>query len=107
VTRGAARGRRLVEGTLRPRHLPQRTCVGCRKVRPKRELVRVVRPPEGLVDLDPTGRAPGRGGYLCSDGACWSQAQSRRQLDRALAVTLGESDWERLRASAKTKGLWE
>jgi len=50
-----------------PRHVPQRTCVGCRTVRPKRELVRVVRTPEGTVELDPTGKRSGRGAVPVSE----------------------------------------
>ena len=68
--------------------MPLRTCVACRTERPKRELVRVVRMPDGSVTLDPTGRLAGRGAYLCADGACWSAALKKHSLERALATSL-------------------
>jgi len=73
---------------LPPRRYPTRTCVGCRTERQKRELVRIVRAPDGTVSLDPTGRAAGRGAYLCADGSCWSVALKKNSLERALAVPL-------------------
>jgi predicted RNA-binding protein YlxR (DUF448 family) len=70
--------------------------VACRTERPKRELVRVVRTPAGLVTIDPTGRLPGRGAYLCADGSCWRLALRRSSLERALEVTLPEELRSRL-----------
>ena len=78
----------------RRRHLPQRTCVGCRQVLTKRELVRVVRSPEGVV-VDPTGRQPGRGAYIHNQRSCWELAL-KGSLARSLKVTLTEADRERL-----------
>ena len=72
--------------TVRP--TPQRTCVACRTERPKRELVRVVRRPDGAIAIDPTGRLPGRGAYLCADGTCWSAALKKHSLERALEASL-------------------
>jgi hypothetical protein len=71
-----------------PRRLPTRSCVACRTARPKRELVRVVRTPEGIVRLDATGRAPGRGAYLCREASCWDAAGRRKALEHALGVSL-------------------
>jgi uncharacterized protein len=71
-----------------PRRIPQRTCVACRTTRPKRELVRVVRAPDGSVSFDASGRAAGRGAYLCADGACWSAALKKSSIERALSATL-------------------
>lgn len=68
-----------------------RTCVACRTEREKRDLVRVVRSPTGDVFLDPTGKAAGRGAYLCADGACWSHALKRRAVQRALQVPSSEA----------------
>ena len=72
---------------LRPRHVPQRTCVGCRSQLSKRELVRVVRTPAGEVEVDPTGRSPGRGAYLHRDPACWTEGLKKGRLARSLHVT--------------------
>jgi uncharacterized protein len=71
---------------LRP--VPQRTCVACRTTRDKRELVRVVRAPDGTVEFDASGRAAGRGAYLCADGSCWATALKKSSIERALSVTL-------------------
>jgi len=70
------------------KHVPQRTCVVCRTVRPKRELVRIVRTPEGGVAVDETGKRSGRGAYICRERGCWETALARRHLERALKTTL-------------------
>jgi predicted RNA-binding protein YlxR (DUF448 family) len=73
---------------LPARHYPTRTCVACRTERQKREFVRIVRSPDGVVTLDPTGKANGRGAYLCADGSCWSVALKKKALERALSAPL-------------------
>jgi predicted RNA-binding protein YlxR (DUF448 family) len=73
---------------LPARRFPQRTCVACRTERQKRDLVRVVRAPDGTVAIDTTGRAAGRGAYLCADGSCWQLALKKGSLQRALAAPL-------------------
>ncbi len=80
----------------RARRIPQRTCVGCRRIRPKRALARIVRLPAGGVEVDPTGKKGGRGAYLCLDQTCWEAALERRGLDRALKVALGPEERARL-----------
>ena len=70
------------------RRHPVRTCVACRTERQKRELVRIVRAPDGNVMLDESGRAAGRGAYLCADGACWSLALKKSSIERALSAKL-------------------
>jgi predicted RNA-binding protein YlxR (DUF448 family) len=62
--------------------------VACRTERQKRDLVRVVRAPDGTVALDRSGKQPGRGAYLCADGSCWSSAIKKKAIERALSVTL-------------------
>ena len=73
---------------IRTRRQPQRTCVACRTTRDKRELVRVVRAPDGSVFIDASGRASGRGAYLCADGSCWATALKKSSIERALSVHL-------------------
>jgi uncharacterized protein len=73
---------------LPPRKFPMRTCVACRTERQKREFVRVVRSPEGTVSIDTTGRANGRGAYLCADGSCWAAALKKKAIERALSAPL-------------------
>lgn len=70
------------------KHVPQRTCIACRAVRPKRDLVRIVRTPEGAVVVDETGKRNGRGAYLCRQRACWERALEQKQLEQALNTTL-------------------
>lgn len=72
----------------RRKHVPKRTCVACRTVRGKRELVRIVRTPAGTVAVDETGKRSGRGAYLCYQRSCWENALAHRQLEHALKVTL-------------------
>ena len=75
----------------RAKGLPQRTCVGCRRVLPKRTLVRLVRQPAG-VRVDPSGKASGRGAYLHNRRSCWEQALRGGGLERALRAGLSEED---------------
>ncbi|MCH8814174.1 MAG: YlxR family protein [Chloroflexi bacterium] len=74
------------------RRLPQRTCVSCRTTTNKRDLVRLVRTPEGNVTPDPGGKAPGRGAYLCREQACWDNAIKQGVLERALRTSINEAD---------------
>ena len=66
------------------KHVPQRTCLACREVKSKRELMRLVNTPGGVIEVDPGGRKPGRGAYLCRDLACWEQGLSGTRLEYAL-----------------------
>ncbi len=70
----------------RPDHVPMRSCAVCREVHPKRELTRVVRDADGDVRLDPTGRAPGRGTYVCASSACRDAQRLTAAVQRALGV---------------------
>jgi predicted RNA-binding protein YlxR (DUF448 family) len=70
----------------RPKHIPQRTCIACRRTDAKRGLMRIVRDAQGHVSLDATGKRAGRGAYLCHDPACWEQALKRQGLARALRL---------------------
>ena len=75
---------------MKPRKIPQRQCVGCRTMYDKRELLRVVKSPEGDISLDPGGKKSGRGAYVCRSAACLKKAQKSKALDRALEVTIPE-----------------
>jgi predicted RNA-binding protein YlxR (DUF448 family) len=70
----------------RPRHIPQRTCVACRQTSAKRQLVRVVRTPDGSVTIDASGKRSGRGAYLCDQIECWHAGLKRGVLSRALKI---------------------
>jgi predicted RNA-binding protein YlxR (DUF448 family) len=77
-------------------HVPQRTCIGCRRVRPKQELLRLVRDEGGGVNADPSRGARGRGAYLCPEPGCWRRGLSKNRLDRALRTKITEDNRERL-----------
>jgi predicted RNA-binding protein YlxR (DUF448 family) len=79
----------------RPKHIPQRTCVGCHTVLPKRSLIRLVCQPEG-VQIDPTGKLAGRGAYLHNRRSCWERGL-KGPLAHALKVDLTPADLEHLR----------
>jgi len=81
-----------------PKKIPQRQCVGCREMKEKRELIRVVRSPEGEVSLDFKGKKPGRGAYLCPDPECLKKARKSRALERAFSQALPEGVYEGLEA---------
>lgn len=73
---------------MKPKKVPMRMCVGCREMKPKRELIRVVRAPDGTVSLDPVGKKPGRGAYVCRSEDCLKRAIKQKQLERQLEVQL-------------------
>lgn len=75
-----------------------RQCVGCRTMKPKRELVRVVRSPAGEISIDSRGKMPGRGAYVCRDPECLKKAIKSKALGRALDTAVPEDIYETLRA---------
>ena len=75
---------------LKPKHIPQRTCVGCREVLPKRNLIRITRSDEGVA-IDPSGKAPGRGAYLHDLRTCWAKGL-KGPLAAALRTTISDTD---------------
>ena len=81
---------------LKPKKIPMRMCVGCREMKPKKELLRAVRSPEGQVSLDTTGKKPGRGAYCCFNAECLRRALKQGQLDRQLEVKLSPEVNEQL-----------
>lgn len=80
----------------RPKHTPIRTCIVCREKSGKRTLTRVVRAETGLM-IDPTGKAHGRGAYLCDNPACWQRAATTDVLANALRARLSAADRELIR----------
>ena len=76
--------------------IPQRQCMGCRERKNKREMIRVVRGTDGTVNLDFSGKAPGRGAYICPDPECLKKARKAKSLDRSLEVTIPEEVYDRL-----------
>lgn len=83
---------------VKPRKIPQRQCVGCREMKDKKGLLRVVRTPEGEILLDGRGKASGRGAYVCPDVACLKKARKSRALERALDTAIPEAVYDALEA---------
>lgn len=84
---------------MRPKHVPERTCIGCGRSRPKRELVRLVRGPDGRVSVDETGKAHGRGAYIGPARECLRRALERGAVERAFKAPLDPSDRAGLEAA--------
>ena len=78
--------------------IPMRQCLGCRTQKPKKELIRVVRSPEGAISLDFRGKANGRGAYICPDPACLKKAIKAKALERALDTAIPEEIYAQLTA---------
>lgn len=88
---------------LRPKHKPQRTCIICREVKDKRDLIRVVRTPAGQLIVDPTGKANGRGAYLCRQTDCWEKSLQKQRLAQALKITLTPEELADLHVQLQTE----
>ncbi len=80
----------------RAKHVPQRTCLACRKVKPKQELVRLVRLSDGTIEIDPGGKKAGRGAYLCGLPECWDIGLKGGRLERALRTVITVTNREQL-----------
>lgn len=89
---------------MKTRKVPMRMCVGCREMKPKRELLRVVKPPEGEPVFDRTGKLAGRGAYVCPSAECLKRAVKTRQLERALEHPIDAVVFEALSASLEAHG---
>ena len=89
---------------VKPRKIPMRMCVGCREMKPKMHLLRVVKPQEGEAHIDRTGKAPGRGAYVCDQLECLRRAQKSKALERALDAKIDEAVFAQLEAQIAPKG---
>ena len=87
---------------MKPRKIPMRMCVGCREMKPKRELLRVVKSPEGEISFDLTGRKPGRGAYVCRSAECFQAAVKKKQLERAFSAPISDAVRDSLMAQIPT-----
>ena len=86
-----------------PKKIPMRQCVGCREMKQKRELIRVVRSPEGDISLDFKGKKPGRGAYLCPDPACLARAIKSKALSRAFDMAVPQEVYDALQAQMEAE----
>ena len=86
---------------MKPKKIPSRMCVGCREMKPKRDLLRVVRSPEGEITLDLTGKKSGRGAYVCPSEACFARAVKQKQLERQLEAPVSEEVRQAIQAQIR------
>lgn len=92
----------MTRGQERPKPVPERTCIACREKRPKWELVRIVRTPQGGLEIDPRGKKAGRGAYLCRRQECWEIGLKRKRLQYALKVEIVSGQRAELIAYSKS-----
>lgn len=81
---------------MQQKKIPMRKCTGCNEMKPKKELVRIVRSPENEISMDLTGKKSGRGAYICKDIGCLNAARKAKRLERAFECTVPEEVYERL-----------
>ena len=81
---------------MQQKKIPMRKCTGCNEMKPKKELVRIVRSPEGEISMDLTGKKSGRGAYICRSASCLNAARKAKRLERAFECTVSDEVWERL-----------
>lgn len=76
---------------MKPKKIPMRMCLGCNEMKPKKELIRVVKSPEGEISLDFTGKKSGRGAYICRSTECFGKARKARRFEKAFSCRIDES----------------
>ena len=86
---------------MKTKKIPQRMCLGCQESRPKRELIRIVRSPEGEFSVDTTGKKPGRGAYICPKMECFNAARKSKGLERSFKSPIDKSVYELLEQQLK------
>ena len=84
--------------------IPMRKCLGCGEMKPKKELVRVVRSPEGEVSLDLTGKKPGRGAYVCHNPECLVKARKAKRFERAFSCAIPDGVYDKMEDELKNDG---
>ncbi|MBO4342375.1 MAG: YlxR family protein [Clostridia bacterium] len=85
------------------RSIPMRKCTGCNEMKPKKELVRVVKSPEGEISIDLTGKKPGRGAYVCRDAACLAKARKAKRLERAFSCDIPDDVYDSMEEVLKNE----
>lgn len=98
----------MTKGQHQPKvkKVPQRMCLGCGQLKPKKELLRVVRTPDGVIEVDnsPAGKKSGRGAYLCPSRECLGKAVKGKRLERALEQPISDEVWAKLEAGMVRDG---
>lgn len=81
---------------MKQKKIPMRRCCGCNEQKPKKELIRVVRSTEGEISLDLTGKASGRGAYICNSLECLKKARKSKRIDRTFEVTIPDGIYDKM-----------
>ena len=79
---------------MKPKKIPMRMCLGCNEMKPKKELIRAVKSPEGEISLDFNGKKSGRGAYICRSSECFEKARKGRRFEKAFSCKIDESVYE-------------
>jgi predicted RNA-binding protein YlxR (DUF448 family) len=88
---------KLGGATMKPKKIPMRMCTGCMEMKPKKELIRIVKSPEGVVSVDLTGKKSGRGAYICKSVECLDKAFKAKRLNKNLETTIDENIYNNLK----------
>lgn len=87
---------------MQQKRIPLRKCTGCGEMKPKKELVRIVKDPEGAISLDRTGKKAGRGAYICPEEACLAAAKKARRLEKAFSCQIPNAVYTQLEEALQT-----
>ena len=87
-----------------PKKIPMRQCLGCREMKPKKELTRVVRAPDGTVSIDSRGKSPGRGAYVCPSPECLKKARKNRRIERSFQCRIPDEIYDAMEAELQKNG---
>lgn len=90
---------------VKVKKVPQRMCTGCLEMKPKKELIRVVRNNEGVVSIDKTGKMPGRGAYICKNIQCFEKAYKSKKLDRNLETKISDETYNMLKEEIQNEQI--
>lgn len=82
---------------MKQKKIPMRMCLGCQEMKPKKELIRIVRNKENEISVDFTGKKPGRGAYICKSTACFDRARKGRRLEKTFETSISEEIYETLK----------
>ena len=87
---------------MKVRKIPMRMCLGCGEMKPKKELVRIVRAPEGDISIDLTGKKSGRGAYICKNAGCLEKARKARKLEKSFSCQIEQSVYDTMEAELES-----
>lgn len=88
---------------MKQKKVPMRMCLGCQEMKPKKELIRVVKSKENDISIDFTGKKPGRGAYICKSTSCFESARKQKRLERAFETAISEEIYNMLKQQLEEK----